>query len=231
MKTYEYIRLFLLACTCVTSCKVKIRVPNFKQLQNAVASTTKGLMSVMMETLSTRQFETKEDLNTHHETTGNNIKVIDEKVEETKEAISSDFLPKISSLIESVRIVVEKSHAGLDIWILILLLVAILGLRYLRLRTENDLFSNFGYHVLMGFMELALLFYALYTLASIFYHHAYVEYIEKQVSLQLAVVVTLGFIVLITAFHCRSVINIRNKYGNRNFNFTHNRKIVAQATD
>ena len=107
------------------------------------------------------------------ENTARGINLMEQQVKEMKEhssaqlnamtqnveAIYRQFLQrvvKVEEAVHHVNIVVKKSHTGLEIVILILVLLLYFVTRYLRLHTKNDPISLAGI-VILSFVELASL--------------------------------------------------------------------------
>jgi membrane-associated HD superfamily phosphohydrolase len=130
--------------------------------------------------------ETKEDTNTDLGHPVNNIdlyleriakkterelakikEVLMQRIEETGDLITEKLLPFAFSSMDNIIVVAKDLHTIFQISILIFLLYAMSRLRYLRLDNGNDLFAT-CVCFLIRFMELAILFQALFMLASIF---------------------------------------------------------------
>ena len=108
---------------------------------------------------------------------------------ENVEAIYSQFLQRVVNVeeaVQQVNTVVKKSHAGLEIGILILVLLLYLITRYLRLHTKNDPISLAGI-VILSFVELASLIYAIQLSANILHRHLTGEDIDREKLLHLGV--------------------------------------------
>ena len=142
----------------------------------AMINTVKDIQTQFLQRVGVN-IEEAEQTNTHLEAMINTVK-----------DIQTQFLQRVVNIEEAVanvNTVVKKSHVGLDIGTLILLLFAFFVSRYLRLHTGNDLISLGGY-IILSFIELAFLIYAFQLSANILHKHLTGEDIENETLLQLA---------------------------------------------
>ena len=142
----------------------------------AMINTVKDIQTQFLQRVGVN-IEQAEQTNTHLEAMINTVK-----------DIQTQFLQRVVNIEEAVanvNTVVKKSHVGLDIGTLILLLFAFFVSRYLRLHTGNDLISLSGY-IILSFIELAFLIYAFQLSANILHKRLTGEDIENETLLQLA---------------------------------------------
>ena len=221
MKTYNLICILFLVCSCTLSWKGKRRrrrnppalpPPEFVNAGKAIEEMGRQIKSFTEQ--STRHFQAmgtaiNDVLKIMSENTARRINLMEQQVKEMKEhtsgqlnamtknveAIYIQFLQRVVDVEEAVHhvnIVVKKSHTGLEIVILILVLLLYFFIRYLRLNTKNDPISLAGI-VILSCVELASLIYAVQLSANILYRYLTEEDIDGKILLQLV----FGTIVLI----------------------------------
>ena len=137
------------------------------------------------------------------QTTARGINLMEEEVKEMKEhtsaqlnamtknveAIYSQFLQRVVNVedaVQHVNTVIKRSRTGLEIGILILVLLVYLVARHLRLHTESDVVSRGGV-VILSFIEIVFLIYALQLSANILHRHLTGEDIDSEELLRLAI--------------------------------------------
>ena len=149
-----------------------------QQVKQMTEQTNTHLEAMIKITLMEQQVkQMTEQTNTHLEAMINTVK-----------DIQTQFLQRVVNIeeaVDNVNTVVKKSHVGLDIGTLILLLFAFFVSRYLRLHTGNDIISLGGY-IILSFIELAFLIYAFQLSANILHKRLTGEDIENETLLQLA---------------------------------------------
>lgn len=146
----------------------------------------------------------REDANMHYDLMQGSVNEAVMHVHKIREEFTVEFLPRANNLMDNVNIVMR-------IGILLLLLLAIFASYCVRSRIGSELFSICGY-----VMELVLLFCVSQILAKIVYQFVNGEDVDKELSGQIVVGVTVGLVVLIVIAHCRPVINNRFLTENRN---------------
>lgn len=214
MKTaYILIRLFLLVCSCAF-CEARGHCGHRGQGGQAPALANAGKeieeMGRQMKRFtdeSTRHFQTmgvsmSNVLKVMSDNAARGINLMEQQVKQMTEQtnthleamintvkdIQTQFLQRVVNIeeaVDNVNTVVKKSHVGLDIGTLILLLFAFFVSRYLRLHTGNDIISLGGY-IILSFIELAFLIYAFQLSANILHKRLTGEDIENETLLQLA---------------------------------------------
>ena len=225
MKTYNLICILFLVCSCTLSCKGRRRrhnppalpPPEFVNAGKAIEEMGRQIRSFTEQ--STRHFQAmgtaiNDVLKMMSENTARGINLMEQQVKEMKEhssaqlhaitqnvkAIYSQFLERVINVQEAVyhiNMVVRKSHNGLEIVILILVLLLYLVTRYLRLHTKNDPISLVGI-VILSFVELAVLVYAVQLSANILHRHFTEKDIDRKTLLQVA----FGTVLLIILVIC-----------------------------
>lgn len=239
MKRFNLICLFFMVSLCV-SCKGRRRrrpapvpalpPPEIVNAGKAIEEMGRQIRSFTEQ--STRHFEAMGSaintvLKMMSENTARGINLMEQQVREMKEhasaqlhamtenveAIYTQFLQRVVKVEEAVHYVdtvVKKSHAGLEIGILILVLLLYLITRHLRLHTKNDPISLAGI-VILSFVELASLIYATQLSANLLHRHLTGEDIDRERLLHLAVgtaalLITVICIPFVLAFLSTSVL-------------------------
>ena len=153
MKTmFRVAVLFIWHFNCANSCGVKVKVPDFRPLQNAVAEQTRrGVFILEQQVTALRQ-----DSNKHLEAIRENTKQFFEnaldRLTKVQESFTNEIVPQLLRIGNVTEIFVEnltkaarKIHTCLDIWTLIFYLLAFFSVRFIRTHTDNDIVSYFGW--------------------------------------------------------------------------------------
>lgn len=130
---------------------------------------------------------------------GNRIKIIEQEIKEMKEHtnknletmgdsiknFTTEVVPRTISIIDNSNITLKMSHTFLELGMLVILLLSYFFSRYLRMRPRNDIIS-FCEYIILGLIQLALLYYTLQILANVIHKHVTGNDISKEELPQLA---------------------------------------------
>ena len=194
MKTmFRVAVLFIWHFNCANSCRVKVKVPDFKPLQNAVAEQTRRGVSILEQQVTALRQDSNKHLETIRENTRQFFENALDRLTKAQESFTDELVPQLLKignttviLVENLTKAVKKANTCLDISILLFFLLAFYSVRFIRTYTGNDIISYFGW-LCLSLIEILLSVTTCFLAVNLFYQYFTGNEPKEEVSVKLAV--------------------------------------------
>lgn len=193
MKTmFRVAVLFIWHFNCAYSCRVRVKVPDFRPLQNAVAEQTRRGVSILEQQVTALRQDSNKHFEAIREKTNQFFENALDRLTKAQESFTNELVPQLLRVgneteifVKSLTKAVGKIDTCLVISILFFLLLVLCLVRFIRTHTGNDIISYFSW-LCLSLSEILLSVTICFLAVQLFYQYFTGNEPEEEVTVKLA---------------------------------------------